>query len=100
MWKHRSGGGYVLCASGMDDVPTLYFIGIVTRREYDHKRQLYSIELKDYVGATLDSEAEYTAGGVPEVLAEILADYAGAVGVSSSLSLFGTFEDPVQWVDS
>lgn len=92
-------GGYVLCASGMDDVPTLYFIGIVTRREYDHKRQLYSIELKDYVGAALDGEVEYTAEGVPAVLAEILADYAGAVDVMSSLSLFGTFEDPVQWVD-
>ncbi len=92
-------GDYAVCTDSSDK---WYFFAVITSIEYDHTRHVYSIELKDPVSAALDGEVEFEAGTAAAVLEEI----AAAAGITFNpaycnpgTDIFGTYEDPIQWVD-
>lgn len=92
-------GDYAVCTDSSDN---WYFYAVITSIEYDHKRHVYSIKLKDPVSAALDGEVEFSAGTAAEVLAEI-ATASGTIFNPAYRTpvteIFGTYEDPIQWVD-
>lgn len=94
-------GEFVDCRL-VEDMDICYFSAIVTKVEYDHSRHVYSMELKDPVSAILDGEVEFSAGTAAEVLEEIITSagtYFNNSYASPTTPIFGTYEDPVQWVD-
>lgn len=79
------------------DIPL--FSGVVTKVRYIHEDNEYRVEIKDPVSAILSGEAEFEGGEIGAVLGSILASLDCSFSGTSSIKLFGTVEDPIQWVD-
>lgn len=75
------------------------FTGVVTKVRYIHEDNEYRAEIKDPVSAILSGEAEFDGGEIGAVLGGILSSLDCSFSGTSDIELFGSVEDPVQWVD-
>ncbi len=95
MEEELSSGEKITVMRGED----VLFSGIVTKVRYIHEANEYRAEIKDPVSAILSGEVEYSAGNAGDVIGGILSSIGSSLSGSVSLDIFGTGEDPVQWVD-
>ena len=75
------------------------FTGVVTKVRYIHEDNEYRAEIKDPVSAILSGEAEFDGGEIGAVLGGILSSLDCSFSGTSDIELFGSVEDPIQWVD-
>lgn len=75
------------------------FTGVVTKVRYIHEENECRVEIKDPVSAILSGEVEFDGGEIGAVLGGILSSLDCSFSGTSDIELFGSVEDPVQWVD-
>lgn len=75
------------------------FTGVVTKVRYIHEDNEYRAEIKDPVSAILSGEVEFDGGEIGAVLGGILSSLDCSFSGTSDIELFGSVEDPIQWVD-
>jgi len=83
----------------VDEDETALFTGVVTSKKYNHRDKFWEASLKDPVSAVYDGEVEYTADTVTNILTAIVTGAGTTLAGTDTTELFGTIDDPVQWVD-